>query len=181
MSGISLLTRGARLIDANAITERWYAFIVRARHEKVVQQVLLEKGFETFLPLSVRRHCYGRRARDFRVPLFPGYLFCKIHPARMMPVLSTPSVVQVVGIGRAPVAIEEKEVESLRIASQAPVELKPHPYLNVGKAARVIHGPLAGVEGIVVEMKKSFRLVLSVTMLQRSVAVELDPGQVAAA
>ena len=97
-----------------------------------------------------------------------------------MAVLNTPSVIQVVGIGRTPVPIDEMEVESLRIAAAAKVTLSPHPYLCVGRKVRIADGPLVGVEGIVTEMKDSLRLVLSITMLQRSVSVELDPKQVEA-
>lgn len=157
---------------------RWYALVVKARHEKAAEQVLSDKGFDTFLPLYIRRHYYGGRRRDFKLPLFPGYLFCRFHPETMMTVLNTPSVVQVVGIGRTPVPIDETEVESLRIAAAAAVTLLPHPYLMAGRKVRIASGPLAGVEAIVVEMKESLRLVLSITMLQRSIAVELDPAQV---
>lgn len=156
---------------------RWHALVVKARHEKAAEQVLSDKGFDTFLPLCVRRHYYAGRRRDFNLPLFPGYLFCRFHPETMMTVLSTPSVVQVVGIGRTPVPIDETEVESLRIAAAA-VTLSPHPFLTVGRRVRIVSGPLAGVEGIVIQMKDALRLVLSITMLQRSVAVELRHEQV---
>lgn len=157
---------------------QWYALVVKARHEKAAEQVLSDKGFDTFLPLYTRRHHYGGRRRDFNLPLFPGYLFCRFHPGTMMPVLNTPSVIQVVGIGRTPVPIDETEVDSLRIAAAAAVTLSPHPYLTVGRKVQIVSGPLARVEGIVIEMKDSLRLVLSVSMLQRSVSVELDPTQV---
>jgi transcription antitermination factor NusG len=163
---------------ASASQGKWYALAVRSRHEKVAEQALADKGFDTFLPLYVRRHHYGVRRRDFRLPLFPGYLFCRFQPQTMIPVLNTPSVVRVVGIGRTPVPIDEAEVESLRIAADAAVTFLPHPYLAAGRRVRIVSGPLAGIRGVVVEMKDSLRLVLSVTMLQRSVAVELDRSQV---
>jgi len=106
---------------ASASQGKWYALAVRSRHEKVAEQALADKGFDTFLPLYVRRHHYGVRRRDFRLPLFPGYLFCRFQPQTMIPVLNTPSVVRVVGIGRTPVPIDEAEVESLRIAADAAV------------------------------------------------------------
>jgi transcription antitermination factor NusG len=164
---------------ANHEERRWYALVVKARHEKAAEQVLSDKGFDTFLPLYVRRHYYAGRRRDFQVPLFPGYLFCRFHTETMMTVLRTPSVIQVVGIGRTPVPIDENEVESLRIAAGAAAAMSPHPYLTAGRKVRVVSGPLAGVEGIVTEMKNPVRLVLSITMLQRSVSVTLDARHVA--
>jgi transcription termination/antitermination protein NusG len=158
--------------------QNWFALVVRPRHEKAAEQILANKGFQTFLPLYGRCHRYGTRLREYRVPLFPGYLFCRFDPQAQLALLTTPSVVQVVGAGRIPLPVDETEVESLRIAVASPFTLAPHPYVQVGRTVRVTDGPLAGAEGIIATLKDSTRLVLSITMLQRSVTVEYDATHV---
>lgn len=157
---------------------KWFVLVVKPRHEKAADQILANKGFETFLPLYLRRHHYGSRKREYELPLFPGYLFCRFDSQARLPVLNTPSVIQVAGAGRTPLPVDETEVESLRIVAASRFALTPHPYLDVGHKVRIDAGPLAGIEGIVIKLKNSLRLVLSITMLQRSVAVELDRTQV---
>lgn len=172
-------TRNGKLNEVESMAGSWYALVVKSRHEKVAEHILANKGFDTFLPLYSREHRYGSRRREYRLPLFPGYLFCRFRPERLMPILNTPAVVQIVGVGKTPAAIDEKEMDSLRIAADSAATLSPHPWPAPGAAVKVISGPLNGVEGTVVEMKEFFRIVLSITMLQRSVAVEVDRKQVA--
>jgi transcription antitermination factor NusG len=153
---------------------RWFALSVTVRHEKVVSQVLQNKGFETFLPLYKRRHEYVRRIREFELPLFPGYLFCRSDPAVRLPILTTPGVLQMVGAGRTPIPIEDREITSLQQAAAAGVSMVPHPFWQSGQRGIITTGPLAGLEGIVVNAKDSMRLILSVGLLQRSVLLEID-------
>jgi transcriptional antiterminator NusG len=156
----------------------WFALVVKPRHEKA--QILSGKGFETFLPLHPRVHRYDGRHRESRVPLFPGYLFCRFDPEASMPVLTTPSVSRVAGAGRRPLPVDAAELESLRIVAASPFRLTPHPHLETGSKVRIREGPLVGVVGTVLEEKDSRRLVLSITMLQRSVAVVLDRAHLSA-
>jgi transcription antitermination factor NusG len=149
---------------------------VKPRHEKTTGHILSLKGFETFLPLYSRVHRYGGREREYRLPLFPGYLFCRFDLNESLPVLSTPSVNSLAGAGRKPLPVEESEVGSLRIAAASPFSLAPHAYIQTGATVRVMEGPLTGVVGTVVENHDSRRLVLSITMLRRSVALVLDRG-----
>lgn len=160
---------------------KWFALSVSVRHEKIVSQVLLNKGFETFLPLHTRRHRYNRRVRTFELPLFPGYLFCRVDPRARLPVLTTPGVLRIVGAGRVPIPVEDDEIVSLRRVAEAGVSMVPHPFWRSGQLGRVTTGPLVGVEGIVVGTKHELRLVLSVSLLQRSVLLEIDSGCVAVA
>ena len=160
---------------------RWFALSVNVRHEKQVSQILVNKGFETFLPLYTKRHRYERRVREFDLPLFPGYVFCRVDPKVRLPVLTTPGVLRIVGAGRVPIPLEDHEIGSLRRAAQAGVPMFPHPFWRSGQMGRVVAGPLAGVEGIVVGTKHSMRLVISVSLLQRSVLLEIDADCVAAA
>jgi len=132
------------------------------------------QGYECFLPLykSVRR--WSDRVKELEQPLFPGYLFCRFDFQNRGPLLMTPGVIQVVGVGRTPMPVEESEVEAVRQAVLSGLTNQPWPYLEVGEKVRVNYGSLRGLEGILVNFKGSQRVVLSVTLLQRSVAVEID-------
>jgi transcription antitermination factor NusG len=152
---------------------------VKPRFEKAVARILATKGFETFLPLYKKRHVYATRAKNSELPLFPGYVFCRFNIIRRLPILTTPGVLQILGIGRTPLAISDVEIASLQTAISAQIPVEPHPFLQTGERVRIGHGVLAGVEGIVVEFKQSVRLVLSVTLLQRSVLLEIDREMVA--
>jgi transcription antitermination factor NusG len=157
----------------------WFALSVMARHEKAVSSLLSDKGFETFLPLWRRRHRYQRRVRDFELPLFPGYLFCRFDATSRLLILTTPGVVRLVGAGRTPISVDEQEVAALQQASQAEVIMQPHPYWRSGQKGYITSGALAGIEGTVVSLRNPARLILSVSLLQRSVLLELDSDCVA--
>lgn len=154
--------------------QSWFALGVRPRHEKTVLRLLGDKGYETFLPSYTRRHKYATRVRSFELPLFPGYVFCRLDPVVRLPILTTPGVLQVVGAGRVPVPVNEDEITSIRRAVEARVPLTPMPYFHAGQRVRVTSGPLAGVEGSIMSAREPVRLVLSMTLLQRSVLVEID-------
>lgn len=171
---------GDEALRRSHVAETWYALGVSARHEKSVARILLQKGYETFLPLFVNRHLYGRRAREFELPLFPGYVFCRFPAMSRMPVLTTPGVIHIVGAGREPVAVDETEVDAVRRAIAAKARTTPCAYLSHGRTARVKEGPLSGLEGIVMSAKPA-RLVLSISLLKRSVLVEIESEKVALA
>jgi len=160
---------------------KWFALGVASRHEKIVSQLLRNKGFNTFLPSYVRRHQYGRRTRDFELPLFPGYLFCRLDPLQRLPILTTPGVLRLIGAGRSPIPVEDEEITSLQRAREAGVLMMPYPYWQTGQKGRITGGPLAGIEGIVLSARRPVRLVLSVRLLQRSVLLEIDSECVARA
>lgn len=159
---------------ASDAEQKWFALSVTVRHEKIVSQVLQNKGFETFLPLYTRRHQYTRRVREFEIPLFPGYLFCRSALATRLPILTTPGVLRMIGAGRVPIPVEDNEITSLQKAVEAGVPVAPHPFWQSGQTGRIATGPLAGVEGIVVNAKHPLRLILSVGLLRRSVLLEID-------
>jgi transcription antitermination factor NusG len=160
-------------------TRKWFALSVTVRHEKVVSQLLRNKGLETFLPLYVQRHEYNRRLRKFHLPLFPGYVFCRSHPAARLPILTTPGVLRMVGAGRVPIPVDDEEIWPLQKAAESGIPMSPHPFWQSGQIGRIIGGPLAGIEGMVVNAKHVMRLVLSVNLLQRSVLLEIDSDSVA--
>ena len=132
------------------------------------------QGFECFLPLykSIRR--WSDRLKELEQPLFPGYLFCRFHFQNRRPILMTPGVQQIVGVGRTAIPVEESELESIRAALASELPNHPWPYLQIGERVRVNYGSLNNLEGILINFKGSHRIVLSMTLLQRSVAMEID-------
>ena|ERR1041384_7699717 len=153
---------------------RWYAVKVRSKFERTAASLLRAKGFDEFLPLVRTRRRWSDRTKELDVPLFPGYVFCKFDPRYRVPVLETPGVTGIVGFGSQFEPVPESEIRSIEtiVNSGNPLELYPH--LATGKKVRIKDGPFTDVEGVVVEWKNRFRLVVSVTLLQRSVAVEID-------
>jgi transcription antitermination factor NusG len=153
---------------------QWFALAVKPRHDKAVARSLESKGFETFVPLFTRRRCYSTRYKDSELPLFPGYVFCRFDAGFRLPIVTTPGITQILGNGNSPSPLSETEINSLQTAVRAQLPIEPFPYLKVGQRVRIEEGVLSGVEGIVIRMKQSFRLVLSITLLQRSVLLEVD-------
>lgn len=152
----------------------WFAAYTWAHHEKHVARQLEEKNINCFLPLyrSVRR--WKDRQKELDLPLFPGYVFVQIAPEERLRVLQTSSVVRFVSSGGHPAALDDGEIEGLRNGVANGVKVEPCPFLKVGQRVRIRHGPLAGVEGILVRQKDNLRLVLSIDLLMRSVTVEVQ-------
>lgn len=152
----------------------WFALSTKRNREKHVAEMLRGKGYEEFVPVyrSIRK--WSDRYKQIDLPLFPGYVFCRFDPAWRLPVLTTPGVLQVVGNGKLPVPVEDREIEALKMVVGSRLQVEPWPYLRVGERVTIESGALAGLEGILQEVKKSCRIVVSVELLQRSVAVEVD-------
>lgn len=167
------------VIDASNDGERqWWAIYTRHQHEKVVADVLSAKGFEVFLPLydSIRR--WKDRQKLLSLPLFPCYVFVRGGMNRRFQIINTPGVHMALTHGDRIAVIPEKEIDAVRRTVEGPFRMEPHPFLRCGDRVRVIRGSLEGVEGILVRKKNQFRLVLSVDMLAKSVAVEIDASDV---
>jgi transcription antitermination factor NusG len=156
------------------IVSPWYAIRVRSNFENAVSASLASKGYPEFLPTYRSRRRWSDRIKEVRMPLFPGYVFCRFDPNNRLPILQTPGVVNVVSFAKTPTPVEESEIAAVQRIVASDVLSRPWPFLNAGDRVQVIDGPLAGLEGILLEFKKSLRLVVSVTLLQRSVAVEID-------
>ena len=152
----------------------WFALQVRSRREAMVANHLEGQGFDCFLPLYKSTRRWSDRLKEVEQPLFPGYLFCRLNLSNRGPVLMTPGVQQIVGFGRTPVPVEERELESIRQVLSSGLPSLPWPYMHIGERVRVNYGSLVNLEGILVNFKGSNRVVLSVTLLQRSVALEID-------
>ncbi|MGB7728423.1 MAG: UpxY family transcription antiterminator [Candidatus Acidiferrum sp.] len=152
----------------------WFALQVRSRREGFVATYLEGQGFECFLPLYKSKRRWSDRVKEVEQPLFPGYLFCRLDLSNRGPLLMAPGVQQIVGVGRTPMPVEEREIESIRQVQSSGLPSLPWPYMHVGEKVRVNYGSFVNLEGILVNFKGSNRVVLSVTMLQRSVAMEID-------
>jgi transcription antitermination factor NusG len=152
----------------------WFALQVRMRHEVEVSDHLQGKAYEWFLPLYKSRRRWSDRVKEVDAPLFPGYLFCRFNPNDRLPILKTPNVTQIVGYNHIPVPVDEQEITAIRMLVASGIPNFPCAYLEVGSKVRIDAGALRGLEGILMDVKGKRRLVLSITLLQRSVAVEID-------
>ena len=155
---------------------RWYALYTRARHEKKVTTELQEKGLTAFLPLISERHRWSDRNKIIQVALFPCYTFVRLEacPERRLLVLKTPGVFGFVGVGGVGLPIPDKEIEDIQTLLANDVACALYPFMRVGKRVRIRGGCLEGVEGILVGKNSDQSLIVSVQMIQRSVAVRID-------
>jgi transcription antitermination factor NusG len=159
----------------------WFAVLARTGREKNATLLLENSGYECYLPLSKFARKWSDRVKEVEVPLFPGYLFCRMNPNDRLPVLMTPGVIQIVGTGKTPIPVEEQEIAAIQRVGKSGLSTMPWPYLQVGHVARIEDGPLRGMTGIVIKIKSGLKLVLSVNLLQRSIAVEIDRSWIGAA
>ena len=191
MEGVSTLTESSDLVPAarslpsdpppaDQLKSHWYAAHVCSRHEKQVARQLEERHVSYFLPVyrSVRR--WKDRRKELDLVLFPGYVFVHLDLKDRLRVLQVPSVVRFVSFNGHPAPLPDAEIEVLVNGLVKGVRAEPHPYLKVGHRVRVKYGPLAGTQGILVRRKDKFRVVLSIDLIMRSVAVEVDEADVEA-
>lgn len=156
----------------------WYAVYTRHQHEKTVARLLIGKGIETFLPLYATVHRWKNGVKQLSLPLFPCYVFLRNPLDRWLPILTTPGIHTVVGFGGERAVIPRSEIEAIRRMVESPVKAEPHPFLKCGDRVRLKAGPLQGLEGMLFRKKNLWKLVVSVEMLQRSVAVEVNASDV---
>jgi transcription antitermination factor NusG len=156
----------------------WYATYTHARHEKRVAQQLAERGIDHFLPVyrSIRR--WKDRRKELDLVLFPGYVFVRLAHAERLRVLQLPGVVRFVSFNGQPATLPANDVEALRNGLLQGVRAEHHPYLTVGRRVKVVHGPLAGAQGILLRTKPNCRIVISIDAIMRSVSVEVDEQDV---
>ncbi len=152
----------------------WYALYTRHQHEKTVARLLTGKGFETFLPLYPAVHRWKNGAKQLALPLFPCYVFLRGPLDRWLPILTTPGIHTVVGFGGKPAMIPRSEIDALRRVVESSLKAEPHPFIKRGDRVRIKAGPLEGLEGNLLRKNNQWKLILSVEMLERSVAVEVD-------
>jgi transcription antitermination factor NusG len=154
---------------------RWYAVWSRSRHEKVVSSALSNMGVTTFLPLVTEIHRWSDRHKSVDVPLFPGYVFVQIPAEReaQLRVLKTSGVVQFVGNQQGAVPIPDQEIASVHSVLEEKVDCAPYPFLQLGQRVRIRGGSLDGIEGILVRRDSACNLVISIELIQRSLAVSV--------
>jgi len=152
----------------------WYALHVRSRHEKLVALLLGQKGFETFLPLYQVKHRWATARRNSELPLFPCYVFCRFDLQQRTKVISTQGVVSIVGAGSVPIPLDEKELDAVRAVVASGRDAERCEYLQVGSRVTIERGPLAGVEGVLVVAKNCRKFVVQISLLRRSVSVQVD-------
>jgi len=156
----------------------WYALYTCPRHEKCVAQQIEQRDISCFLPLyrSVRR--WKDRRKELELALFPGYVFVRLALQDRLRVLQLPSAVRLVSFSGQPAVLPEAEIEGLRERLSRGGSVEPHPYLRVGRRVRVCGGPMQGLEGIIVRRKDRCRVVFSLDLIMRSMAVEVDESDV---
>jgi transcription antitermination factor NusG len=156
----------------------WYALTVKPRHEKTTARNLRLRELEEFLPMyrASRRWC--DREKQLELHLFPGYIFCRFCYEDRISVLTTPGVTSIIGFGRTPAAIPEIEILAIKRIVTSRLPVLPWPYVGIGQAVRIEEGCLQGVVGTLLREKDSWRVVVNVELLQRSVAVEIDRGMI---
>jgi len=152
----------------------WYALQVRTRYERAVAGYLTGLDYEWFLPVCKDRKLWSDRIKQIETPLFPGYLFCRFDVQKRLPILKVPGVVQIVGYNRQPVSVDESEIAAIQTLVASGVPNQPCSFVEIGDRVQIESGPLRGLQGILVESRGRHKFVLSVSHLQRSVAVEID-------
>ncbi|MCZ2154691.1 MAG: UpxY family transcription antiterminator [Bryobacterales bacterium] len=153
----------------------WYAIEVAYKKEEAVAGILKQKNYESYLPMHKIRKVWSDRIKVMPVPLFAGYVFCRFDTEqRWLPILTTPGVRQIVSVGKTPAAIPDYEIEAIRTAVRSGAPLAPVDTLEEGMPVLVTRGPFTGIEGSFLRYQGQDRLVLSITLIRRSVLVEID-------
>lgn len=158
----------------------WFALQVRSQRESHVAEQLGAKGYEIFLPMQACRKRWSDRIKKVDLPLFSGYLFCRFDPYDRLPILKTPWLLQIVGFNHIPSPVDDEEITAIRTLVASGTATQPWPFVGLGEKVRIESGPLRGVVGVLTQVKGNHKLVVSITLLQRSVAVEIDSALVTA-
>lgn len=159
---------------SDSSNDAWFALMVRTNLTRTIEGLLLSKGFEAFAPCNTVKRRWCDRVATIVTPLFPGYVFVKLDPQRRLAALTTPGVYGMVVFGKSPAEIPAQEIANLKTLLKSGIPLVPCDFLRRGDRVRIEEGPLAGVSGHVIDDRKTYRLVVSVDLIERSVAVEVD-------
>jgi transcription antitermination factor NusG len=162
------------MVKYDASPEYWYALEVKPVLADSLATVLCSKGFEVFHPTYLTQRIWCDRTGEVRVPLFRGYLFSRFDLQKRMPVVTTPGVKRVLGIGKQPIPVPDEEISRIRAVVASRLPMQPCAYLAAGTNVMVERGPLAGTRGVLLRYGRRCRVVVSVELIQRSVAVEID-------
>jgi transcription antitermination factor NusG len=171
---------GTARLQAAPQVEHWYALHTKARHEKVVEQRLIERGVETFLPMITEIHRWSDRKKKVEVPVFGCYLFAKLAPTKVdrLRVLCVDGVFSFVGPSGEGTPIPDEQIEAVRSLIETGLACSSHPFLKIGQRVRVRSGALDGLEGVLVSRNGDSTLVISIDAIQRSLAVRVQGYEV---
>src|ERR1700761_5846822 len=164
---------------AEGMEVNWFALHVKPRHERAVEQQLGARLLEVYSPYYSTRRRWSDRVKTVEFPLFSRYVFCRFSFEERLAVISVPSVLSIVGFGGSPCPVADKDIETVRSMVSSGLPVMPWPSLRIGERVRVCHGPLAGLEGILTREKAAYRVVVTVELLQRAVAVEVERDLIA--
>jgi transcription antitermination factor NusG len=156
----------------------WYALCVRSKYEKRVADALTSKGYDCLLPIYREKRKWSDRTKILELPLFPGYVFSRFDVEVRLPILTTPGVLTVAGIGRIPQALDPDEVEQIRKVAAVGAPAQPWPFLKIGQRVRITAGPLMGVQGLLMQRRGETKVVLSVSLLEKSIAVQVESDSI---
>ena len=154
---------------------RWYALYTYPRHEKVVAEQLRTKALKVFLPTVKNISKWCDRRVEIQAPLFSTYVFAHICAGDRIPALTVRGVIRMLSFNGVPAPIEDEEIESVRLCVERKARLTHHPFLEVGERVRVREGVFQGLEGMVVRSNNGCKLVVTIGIIQQSVALEIDP------
>ncbi len=152
----------------------WYAVCVRSQYERRVADALTSKGYDCLLPSYREKRKWSDRTKVLELPLFPGYVFSRFDVDLRLPILTTPGVLVVAGLGRIPQPLDSHEVEQVRKVTVVGYPAQPWPFLKIGQRVRITAGPLTGVEGLLVQRRGETRVVLSVAVLEKAISVQVE-------
>jgi len=155
-------------------THYWYARTIKPRHERTVSQYLRDKGLEEFSPVYRARRRWSDRWKEVELCLFPGYVFCRFSYEERLRVLGTPGIHSIVGFAKTPAPVPDAEIAAIQTMVRSGRRIEPWPHLRAGERVRIEEGCLEGLCGALVREKDRWRVVVSVELLERSVAVEID-------
>jgi len=156
----------------------WFAVVSKPQHEHAVHEGLSHNGLESFLPTYDAARRWSDRVKHLQLPLFPGYVFCRFGRPNKVRILRTPGVRSIVSCGTEILPVPQEEIDRIRLMVSSGAPLEPWPAIKTGQRVRVCDGPLFGLEGILAEIRNTTRVVVGMDFLQRSVAVQLDRGQI---
>jgi transcriptional antiterminator NusG len=158
------------------LAPEWFAVRTRPRHEKTVLKQLESSDVETFLPLCTEMRSWSDRKKEVEFSLFPGYVFVRIPNSSHMRLLifQARGVIGFVGPNHKATSIPAQQIEAIQSLLAAQVDLRPHPYLNVGQRIRIRNGALQGLEGVLVRVASDRSLIVSVDLIHKSVAIRLE-------
>jgi transcription antitermination factor NusG len=156
----------------------WFALQIRQTSRKACERLLEYQDATFFSPcMSVERK-WSDRVKTLEIPLFPGYLFCRFDPSYRQPIVTIPGVLGIVSAGRSLLEVDASELRGIQVAVNTRRPISPVDYLVAGQRVQITSGPLRGLDGTLEQIRSRSRLLLSVTMLNRSVAVELDEADI---